>query len=308
MSYSAVTYTLIAFGTIGVHGCSSDGLSFDARVLDLQASDAGDGKQQFTLRFVGRVGEEQSQCGQTYSRLGRRGNDIELLDFRFYVSNVRFLERNREVSATLVSDGKWQSEHAALVDLEDGTGGCRSTGTAEMNDSVVVRAPLGKDYNGVIFDVAVPFSANHSALSVADPPLDVSAMHWVWSTGRKFFRVDVRVDDAMSWNVHIGSTRCTSNGPTDPPDEECDRPNRPRVTLFDYRPASPRPILVDLEPLFSDSNIESDTPSTPDGCQSRPSDVNECMLLFPNLGLDFTTGECQNNCIDQSVFRLDVTP
>jgi hypothetical protein len=121
--------------------------------------------------------------------------------------------------------------------------------------------------------------------------------------GHKFLRIDLNVNPGATpngWNVHLGSIACGVMG-TNEPTMECDKPNKPTITLDSFDPAADQ-VVLDVAALLGDTQLTQDTADTTPGCQSFPDDVNECTDLFPNLGLDFATGECSGDCGDQSAF------
>jgi len=255
------------------------------------------------LKFAAVVGDAQATCGQVFGELGTTDAHAEFLDLRFYVSDVRLVNAaGQEVPLTLTQDGRWQHDNVALLDFENATGKCADGGTVNVRTEVTGTVPAG-DYTGVAFDIGVPFDLNHSDLAAAPAPLNVSALFWSWSIGYKFIRVDLETDDGQLWNMHLGSTGCTTDGPGFPPVSACARPNRPRITLAEFDPDHDT-ILFDVQALLAASDLHQDTPDSSAGCQSFPNDENECTHLFPNLGIDFESGRCVNDCTSQSVFRV----
>ena len=255
-----------------------------------------DGMRQVSLRFAAAVGDEPAACGQIYAGLGTTAESAELLDLRFYVSNIRLIRSDgQEVPLTLEQDGKWQVQDVALLDFENGTGRCADTGTTDLNAAVHGTVPNG-DYDGIVFDVAVPFELNHDDLAASPSPLNVSAMFWAWAIGHEFIRVDLQTAGGLRWNMHLGSTMCESGGPTDPPESACARPNVPTIAMAPFDPDNDT-IVFDVRELFASSDLTQDTADTASGCQTFPDDANECTDLFPNLGLDFTSGTCVSGCM-----------
>jgi uncharacterized repeat protein (TIGR04052 family) len=255
------------------------------------------------LKFEAMVGDEPAECGTIYSGLGTTAEAAEILDLRFYVYNVRLIDdAGMEVPLALEQDGVWQVENVAMLDFEDGTGACADTGTTNLRSEVRGTAPAG-NYVGVAFDVGVPFDMNHDDLAAAPAPLNVSAMYWAWAIGHKFVRVDLQTGEGLRWNMHLGSTMCESDGPMDPPSVECGRPNIISVRLDSFDLASDA-VMFDVAALFGASDLTQDTPDTASGCQSFPTDVNECTSLFPQLGLDFESGDCVGDCAGQAVFKV----
>jgi uncharacterized repeat protein (TIGR04052 family) len=284
--------------------CSDDGgaATPDAATPDAAAPDATTG-QAVSIRFAVKAGGQDVTCGATpYEDLGTADSAVTLNDIRFYVSNVRLRAGADEVPVDLAQDGTWQHRDVALLDFEDGTAGCVAAGNAPTNDRVIGTVPPGT-YDGIVFDLGVPYDLNHADHATAPSPLNVAAMYWAWALGHKFLRFDISVEGGASWDVHLGSALCDSPGPTAPPPDGCDRPNRARIALADFDPATDT-VVLDLGALLAGSDLSTDAGGTP-GCQSFPDDGTECTPLFPRLGLDFATGECTDDCQAQSAFRVE---
>ena len=304
---NAALYCLFAITAPVLAGACSDddgGGDVDAAPM-IDAAPADAGTQAVTIDFAVKVGTEEAACtaAAPYAGLGSAGISASLNDIRFYVSNVRLLSGTQEAPVTLDQDGTWQYMDVALLDFEDGTGGCATNGNAATNSQVVGTVPPGT-YDGISFDLGVPYALNHQDVTTVPSPLNVMAMYWAWAIGHKFLRVDFAIDGGGAWNVHLGSHMCDSpNPPSDPPDSGCGKPNRARITLTGFDPAANTAVL-DLAKLVEDSDLSANAGMAP-GCQSFPDDGDDCTPLYPNLGLDFSTGDCVNGCQDQSAFRVE---
>ncbi len=254
-----------------------------------------------SLKFAAQMGDTLATCGANFDGLGTTAVSAQLLDARFYVSNIRLINSDGdEVPLTLTQDGKWQTSNVALLDFEDG---CGDLGTTETNSVVTGTVPDGS-YSGVRFDIGVPFELNHDDIAASPSPLNVSSMFWSWAGGHKFIRVDLRKSDETQWSMHLGSTMCDANGPASAPVSGCAHPNRPTVA-FDSMDVDTDTIVFDIQKLFSASDLATDTPDSAAGCQSFSDDVNECTSLFPMLGLAFSSGVCTDDCANQIVFQAE---
>jgi hypothetical protein len=109
-------------------------------------------------------------------------------------------------------------------------------------------------------------------------------MYWTWAGGHKFIRIDGLVG-GNGFNLHLGSTGCTSAGMTDPPASPCANPNTMDVSLSGFS-ADTNTIVLDPAPAFADVDVSANTAATAPGCQSFPNDP-ECDLVFPHLGLAY---------------------
>jgi len=293
-------------------------LSFVAAVAVLPLSGAGcageDGTEPnpspdaapiaLRLDFAAVVGDEAAACGQTYTQLGANGHTAELADARMYVSNVELQSDAGEWVGLTLDETDWQTANIALVDFEDGTAGCSDSGTADTNTTLT--GTIADDtYTAVRFDIGVPFEKNHLDNATADSPLNAPGMFWVWQTGYKFARFDLLVDegDLARWNVHVGSTQCTSDARTEAPDEPCARSNRSHVVLDDFDVDADE-IVFDIGALVQNADLGTNLVDTPPGCMSSPMEADDCSPVFSDMGLDFASGDCVDGCDAQSILSV----
>lgn len=266
--------------------------------------DGGGGDGDTEIEFRVEVGDATAACGQSYDNLGANGDSAQIKDMRMYVSRVRLIGADGEVPFQLSSSGDFQDGQVALLDFEDGSAGCSDTGDGRTNTSIVGTVPAG-EYTGIAFDVGVPFAINHEDVTAAAAPLNVGEMYWAWAIGHRFLRVDLDVNNgANRWNIHTGSTMCGTPDMMTPPTAECTRPNRAEISLDNFTLGT-SVVVLDIAPLVADSDITANVDGTAFGCQSFPDDSDECTNLYPNLGMDFSTGACANGCADQSAFRVE---
>lgn len=217
--------------------------------------------------------------------------DTPLTDLRFFVSELALLdERGRQVPIALDDQYPWQQRDLALIDLENGTGGC-DNGTTEVYSYLVGSVPP-RDYQGIRFAIGVPFERNHANPLTAAPPLDIAAMHWHWRSGYKFLRAGIRTSADGFW-MHLGSAGCEG---TTANVSGCRFPNRVAVELpeFSHRRDT---IAIDLEALFAGVNF---TDGEPGDCSSGPAEPG-CAEPFLALGIDHESGRTVGR---QQVFTL----
>ncbi len=296
----------ILAGSILHTGCGDDVTQKDNSNPDAgTTADAAPNNQAVTINFATQVGDMEAACGQMYPNQGMNSDQmIEIKDMRFYVSNVRLLnDANEEVAISLDQESPFQTANVALLDFEDNTGLC-ALGTIETNKKVTGTVPQGT-YSGIVFDLAVPFELNHKDLVDLPAPLNISTMFWAWAIGHKFVRIDLDViagnGDRTPWNFHLGSNNCGVMGQT-PPTAECGLPNRPEIRLAGFN-STTNTVVFDLDPLLGDSDLTANVGNAP-GCQSFIDDSDDCIPLFPNVGIDYATGQCINGCSEQSAFRM----
>jgi uncharacterized repeat protein (TIGR04052 family) len=279
------------------------------------------------VRFAGVLGQKPFVCGERYVLDADRSVTVTPSDLRFYVANVELMDASgKSTSITLDQDGIWQYRNIALIDLEDGKGGCRN-GNAAMHTTLTGTAPAGS-YTGIRFTVGLPFELGHLDPVTSPAPLNFTAMSWVWQTGFKFIRAELLFENegardsavtgsqssaearsAAGMNssgshmrikglpIHIGSTGCVSATKTSAPDKECAHPNRANVLLANFDPDHDT-VIFDFDRLLSGSNITQNTPNTAPGCMSGPDDP-DCAPIFHALGLPFGSTEA----VEQTVFR-----
>src|SRR5574343_335397 len=143
----------------------------------------------FPYTTLFRSNGEPFVCGRSYDKVGSAASRITPTDFRFYVSDVALLDAaGHATPLTLGQDGAWQYRNVALIDLEDGAGPCRN-GTAATHPQLTGHLPPG-DYRGVRLTVGLPMALNHADVTLAPPPLNLTAMFWNWQAGYKFFKFD----------------------------------------------------------------------------------------------------------------------
>lgn len=168
-------------------------------------------RQSFRILFSPAVNGQPFACGKSYPGIGNTQSTLEPRDFRMYISNLKLIKANGEaVALQLTQDDKWQKQTSALLDFEDKTGACE-TGTPETNFEIRGEAPAG-DYQGLRFELGLPFELNHQDLSLASSPLNITSMFWSWRGGYKFLRADMGTTGMpQGYFIHLGSTGCTGN-------------------------------------------------------------------------------------------------
>ena len=153
------------------------------------------------------------------------------------------------------------------------------------NDHVSGHVAAGH-YSGLQFTLGVPFNKNHTELTSQPPPLNLTALSWVWNAGRKFARLDfASTGMPRGYSIHLGSTGCTPNQTKITIPTQCSEPNRPEIELAGFD-ASQDVVIADLAALLQDSNVDTNQPNTAEGCMSGPDD-SDCAPLFANFGLPF---------------------
>ena len=249
------------------------------------------------IQFVAEINGQPFACGHQYHSIGRTQSTVMPSDFRMFVSDVQLLRADgSSVPLHLEQDGVWQHQSLALLDFENGQGPCKN-GTAATNMRIRGSAPVG-DYRGIEFTVGVPFAQNHQDPTTALAPLNTTAMFWNWQGGYKFIKFDTSstqtslsgehggVRNAPTrFSVHLGSTVCTSSGKTQPPNNQCQNPNRIQVRLgrFDTKTQA---VVVDMGLVLAQANVDVNAKGTSPGCMSFPNDA-DCPPIMQVLGLSY---------------------
>lgn len=274
--------------------------------------------QDITLRFAAEFLGKPFTCGQSVAGIGVNKSTVSPADFRIYVSNIELVRADGSAAPLMLEqDGKWQYRNVALLDFENGAGGC-ANGTPDTRQIVTGKAAAGK-YTGVRFQIGVPFELNHQDPTLAPSPLNLTAMFWTWQGGYKFVKIDFDtngnasagkpmasgqhmeggMNHGMSKNamgkggmhakasgfaIHLGSTLCKSEGRTSAP-SACANSNRMSIAFNSFDPAK-NVIVFDPAPVLAASNVEVNTPGTSPGCMSFLNDP-ECNTVMPKLGFAY---------------------
>lgn len=251
--------------------------------------------KQFTLNFQGVVGDRIFDCRDTYEGIGTTGSKMTVSDFRFYVQDVRLVDKTgKETPLSLIKDGQFQTEKVALLDFENGLGSC-TNGTKETNYTIRGTAPNGQ-YVGFKFWIGVPEELNHLDPTLQPSPLNLTRMMWSWQMGFKFARIDTKTTGRPNGYVlHLGSTECKGERGSA---IVCGKANRPEFT-FEKSDLQKDTAIFDLKALFAGANVDINQEKTAAGCMSFEGD-SDCAPVFRNLGLTFEGREARG----QSVIRV----
>lgn len=273
-----------------------------------------------TLNFRAKVGSADFACGTTYSSpgVGTANTPLVARDFRFYVHDIRLVKSdNTEVALTLNQDGAWQYQNVALLDFENASGDCASTTgpTVATNSQVKGTIPQsrGVSFTKIRFRLGIPLALNHLDVSTAPAPLNISALYWAWTSGRKFARLDFRTSggayDSSTFNIHLGSTNCNGTNPVSA-NADCATPNRPAIELnipaaaqADLASLANNMLLVaDVAELVKDLDLTVADLGGPGGCMSGQTDP-ECRAVLTRFGLQYNyTGTANARATNNTVY------
>lgn len=275
---------VMAFGCSDSSGTDGSGGTAGAGGMGGVGGEGGTTTQAVSIAFAAVVGAETFVCGDTYDDLGANGSSLQLSDFRFFVQDVELRNDAGDYVAVALDDDEWQAEGASLLDFEDG---CNDLGTVPTHTVVTGSVPAGT-YDGLRFQVGVPFEANHANPATAASPLNLTSMHWNWQGGYKFIRIDSGSFSMTDWRMHLGSTGCDGD-PISGGTTACSTPNRVEVELASFDPESDT-VVADFAELVAGAELDVNQEMTPVGCMAGPAD-GDCAPLFDNLGLAFGGSE-----------------
>lgn len=251
------------------------------------------------------LGGKKAQCGLSYTQASGLRGGFELADARLYLSEIELyrIESGRWEPLQL-DESPWQHAGVVLLDYENARGACESFGSQRTNEKILGRLPKGS-YGGLRFTVGIPAAQNHIDPVSATGPLAETGMFWTWQGGYKFLKVDLSMEDGSRYNVHLGSTGCRSAAPMIAPDAPCARPNRSRITLFPFDPYR-EALELQLDSLLV-STPHSSKERSP-GCMGSLEEAAHCEVLMPRLGLDPSSGSCEQECAQQQLFHARPIP
>lgn len=254
-----------------------------------------------SIPFAAEIGGKPFSCAETYAGLGSTAAEAQAVDYRLFVSEAALVKADGSLQPiALEQDGQWQIEGLALLDFEDGSGGC-ANGTAGVNTTLRGTVPDG-DYTGLVFTIGVPFAQNHGDPTVSAAPLNTTAMFWNWQGGYKFVRIDLVPTammgmteaagsdagaghgDAKGWFLHLGSTMCDAASKTEAP-KACANENRMAIRLDGFNPAAST-VVIDPAPVLAEADLTVNAPETSPGCMSFLKDA-DCMTVMGKLGLPY---------------------
>lgn len=242
--------------------------------------------QAVSINFVGEIAGKPFSCADTFDGLGATAIAVTGTDYRLFVSNAALVRADgSQQPIALDQDGTWQIDTLALLDFEDGSGGC-STGTAQTNTTLRGTVPEG-DYVGLSFEIGVPFGRNHNDPTLAAAPLNTTAMFWNWQGGYRFVRIDMvpvekPVGGPKGWFLHLGSTQCPAASKTESPTAACKNPNTIPISFAAFDPAK-NVVVIDPSAVVADADMTVNAAETSPGCMSFPGDA-DCMTVMTKLG------------------------
>lgn len=287
MRCGCVAALVVGIVAVAASGCEDDFMRPGSKPTTAgagarPAKDAVDltGLQDLDVAFELTAAGAPFDCSSSAVAMGAPAVPVRLEDARIYISDVHVLDANgAQLKTVLKPDDTYQQARVALLDFEDGTGGCEF-GDAATN-TVLHLAVAPGTYQGLSFRVGVPEALEHSNPVVAWPPLNVVALHWSWLEGYRFIRIELVREGDHPVSVHLGSGKCIEGAANA---IKCDAENRAAVTLQAFDPNS-QIVALDLTALMSGSVLDSVAPD----CIVGPNN-EECAPVLQRLGIDPNTG------------------
>lgn len=213
----------------------------------------------------------------------------------FYIYDITLLDADKQRHPFLLDSSDYPDQVALIV-----------LASTQQHFSLAGVA-AAKDFQALEFTVGVPEHLNHHNPLRAQAPLNDSSMFWSWQQGYKFLRIDgVYANDRSAsgsegnWVFHLGSTGCDSPSALRPPEEPCRNSHRVRVHLQDFDPQHHR-IDVNLESLTRQLADAGDV-----NCSGSYQLQDVCMRMLRTLGLNPESGNCEQECLTQTLFQLQV--
>jgi uncharacterized repeat protein (TIGR04052 family) len=245
----------------------------------------GEVAHEHRIAFAALVGNAPFDCATKYTGIGTTASTLEPLDLKMFVYDPKLVRASGEkVDFELVQDGIWQRDRVALLDFENGQGGC-ATGSPETRTELVGRAPEADDYVGLTFQIGLPPELNHLDAATAPAPYNVPGMWWSWKGGYKYIRLDVKTRGNAAYYLHLGGSNCTG---TPPNSYSCASGNVVTVDLDDFDLEISK-VRFDIAELWAQSDLDRQIDRQTDfveGCMAFDGDP-ECVPVFERLGLAF---------------------
>ncbi len=257
-----------------------------------------------SIPFEVTVGGEPVRCGTDIGPLGSSSATAQLADLRFYVHDLT-LSSSTDERVVMLDETPYQTLRMALLDFEDGTGGCQQ-GDAGTHTAVLAELPEG-DWDTLTFTVGIPFEYNHLPPTTVTGPQAAPGMPRNRRDGWFFLRADLEVNPAPRTltPLVVSSGGCDGELATDVP-SACSRPGRATISV-PFDPQDPSTVTLQLDALVGGVNLVEDGGGPP-GCTGDLADTFECGPLYDAMGMSFITGACVADCEAQRVFTTEAGP
>lgn len=211
----------------------------------------------------------------------------------FFIYDITLVDANKQRHPFLLDSSDYPDQVALIL-----------LASAQKHFALSGLTPAEK-VQALEFTVGVPEDLNHNNPLRAQAPLNNSSMFWSWQQGYKFLRIDGNSADESTddgsknnWVFHLGSTGCDSPSALRPPQEPCRNSHRVRVRLPGFDPANHK-IEVNLQSLTQQLAGVGDV-----NCSGSYQLQNVCVRMLRSLGLNPESGDCEQECLTQTLFQL----
>lgn len=264
----------------------------------------------FKLAFTAVAGGNAIGCTDTITGLGPNGAyTVGINDLRFYVSNVRFYDKNGGEIGAIFDANEFQhavgTNVVSLIDLTGNSEGtCAETSFGEGTErthAAITGTTIVSEITRVTFDVGIPAKVVKDVIgnnTLEGAPSPFAEMYWSWASGYRYFVLNFATHDAAGTRgegfVHVGSRGCGPMGGKALEDREaCDFVNIPTVALagFDLKTNT---VAVDLNAVLANLDFRAPVrdPMTfavvgetvGVECHSSPSQPH-CPSIFSSFGI-----------------------
>tara|TARA_B110000091_G_scaffold199979_1_gene230309 strand:+ start:2954 stop:3829 length:876 start_codon:yes stop_codon:yes gene_type:complete len=236
-----------------------------------------------TLTFIPKYQNTPLKCSSSFNHQGKTWQYSQL---QFFISEIEVKNSDGQWQTWPLLENKHQTSGVALLGEYCQTSKLKHKLKQENWQLLFEQAIDVKTFSQLRFTLGVPFVLNHQNPLLQPSPLNVPNMFWVWQTGHKFFRLDMKevneVKQKDNWQFHLGSTGCKAPSALRTPKVPCRNGNQTKIIL-DIKESSKENSLesidVNLEQLFSGLMI-----TRKNSCQSEFNNKS-CLALFKNIGL-----------------------
>jgi uncharacterized repeat protein (TIGR04052 family) len=309
-------------------GAGADESDSAAEESDASSDSGAEQPSAFALRFAYTAGDRVLDCGDTLTDQGLDGkNTVDINDLRFFVRDLRFLDRDgNELTLTLDTNDFQLNHEAGLVSLVDLTsndvGGCtadafpNAEGTKRVHEAITGTTLVGK-VASVRFNVGVPQAVMKKAVqenTAEGQASPLGDLQWPWSVGWRHFVLNFALKNQAGEPgvgfVHLGSFDCSA-AMTDlalADRERCTYVNNPAVVLDDFSLTDDL-VAVDIPTILKQLDFVDDLYDEQGnvtgqgagiGCHSIPSQP-DCLPVFAAFGMSLETGKADAS--NDRVFR-----
>lgn len=241
-----------------------------------QASDLSASNATISVPVLFRFNHVPLRCDQS---IRLQSNTWAINKLAFFISGLSVKTTTSDVWQSLplrVSD--WQTNNTALLWFNHE---CRNQNDTNFNHQLEIDTSkaIWQAVTHVRFELAVPFTDNHTNPLIQASPLNIPEMFWSWQSGHKFVRIDLSTDantPQSSWSYHLGSVGCESASSMRAPKHPCSMPNRFKITID--KASNQAALFFDLAAL-----LENIVPGTMRSCMFQKIEEVACVQLANNV-------------------------